>query len=64
MQDFFICRRRYKARADLLATASCKKLVMDMHYEAGIQTIITYYGSVLGDKVNKKDARTMSLTQE
>jgi hypothetical protein len=35
-----------------------------MHYEACIQAIITYYSSVLGDKVSKKDARTMSLTPE
>jgi hypothetical protein len=48
----------------VVATASCKKLVVDMHYETCIQAIITYYGSVLGDKVNTKDARTMSLTQE
>jgi hypothetical protein len=30
MQDFF----RYEARADVVATTSCKKLVVDMHYEA------------------------------
>jgi hypothetical protein len=41
---------------------SCKKLVVDMHYEARIQAIVTYHGSVLGEKVSKKDARTMSLT--
>jgi hypothetical protein len=47
-----------------VATVSCKKLVVDMHYEARIQAIITYHGSVLGDKVGKKDTRTMSLTRE
>jgi hypothetical protein len=30
MQDFFRC----EARADVVATMSCKKLVVDMHYEA------------------------------
>jgi hypothetical protein len=43
---------------------SYKKLVVDMHYEACIQAIVTYRGSVLGEKVSKKDARTMSLTPD
>ena len=38
----------------MVATTSCKKLVVDMHYEARIQAIITYHGSVLGEKVSKK----------
>jgi hypothetical protein len=33
MQDFFRCEARYEARADVVATTRCKKLVMDMHYE-------------------------------
>ena len=33
-----------------------------MHYEARIQTVVTYYDSILGEKVSKKDAWTMSLT--
>ena len=45
-----------------MSTTCCKKLVVDMHYEARIQAIVTYHGSVLGEKVSKKDARTMSLT--
>ena len=40
------------------------KLVVDMHYEARIQAIITYHGSILGEKVTKPQARTMSLTRE
>jgi hypothetical protein len=44
----------------VVSTTCCKKLVVDMHYEARIQAIVTYHGSVLGEKVNKKDARTMS----
>ena len=43
---------------------SYKKLVVDMHYEACIQAIVTYRGSVLGEKVTKPQARTMSLTGE
>jgi hypothetical protein len=60
MQDFFRC----VARVNVLATMSCKKLVVDMHYEARIQAIVTYCGSILGDEVNKKNARTMSLTPD
>jgi hypothetical protein len=62
MQDLCRCEARYEARADLVANVSCKKLVVDMHYQARIKAIVTYYGSVLGEKVSKKDARTMSLT--
>jgi hypothetical protein len=47
MQDFFRCEARYEARADVVATTSCKKLVVDIHYEARIQAIVSYYGSVL-----------------
>jgi hypothetical protein len=36
MQDFFKCDARYEARADVVATTSCKNLVVDMHYEARI----------------------------
>jgi hypothetical protein len=63
MQDFFICEVGYEARADVVATTSCKKLVVDMHYEARIQAIVSYHGSVLGEKVTKQQARTMSLTR-
>jgi hypothetical protein len=34
MQDFFRCEAGYEGRADVVATTSCKKLVVDMHYEA------------------------------
>ena len=64
MHDFFICEAGYDARADVVATTSCKKLVMDMHYEARIQAIVSYHGSILGEKVTKQQARTMSLTRD
>ena len=51
MQDFFRCEAGYEARTDVVATTSCKKLIVDMHYEARIQPIITYHGSVLGERV-------------
>jgi uncharacterized CHY-type Zn-finger protein len=64
MQDFFRCEAGYEARADVVATTSCKKLVVDMHYEVRIQAIVTYHGSVLRERVTKTQARTMSLTRE
>jgi hypothetical protein len=64
MQDFFRCEAGYEARAVVMATTSCKKLAVDMHYEARIQAIVSYHGSVLGEKVTKHQARTMSLTRD
>jgi hypothetical protein len=64
MHDFFRCEAGYEAKADVVATMSCKKLVVDMHYEAQIQAIVSYHGSVLGEKVTKQQARTMSLTRD
>jgi hypothetical protein len=32
---------------------SYKKLIVDMHYEAQIQAIVTYHGPVLREKVSK-----------
>jgi hypothetical protein len=64
MQDFFRCEAGYEARADVVATTSCKNLVVDMHYEARIQAIVTYHGSVLEERVTKTQARTMSLTRD
>ena len=64
MQDFFRCDAGYEARADVVATTSCKKLVVHMHYEARIQAIVSYHGSILGEKVTKQQARTMSLTRD
>ena len=64
MQDFFRCQDGHEARADAVAIKCCKKLVVDMHYEARIQAVVTYYGTVLEMKVTKRDARSMTLTQD
>jgi hypothetical protein len=64
MHDLFKCEARYEARADVVATTSCKKLVVDLHYEARIQAIVSNHGSVLGEKGTKQQARTMSLTRD
>ena len=54
MHDFFRCDAGYEARADVVATTSYKKLVVDIHYEARIQAIVSYHGFVLGEKVAKQ----------
>jgi hypothetical protein len=64
MQAFFRCKAGYDVRANVVATTSCKKLVVDMHYEARIQAIVSYHGSVLGENVTKQQARTLSLTRD
>jgi hypothetical protein len=58
----FVCMISSDVRRDtrpgwmVVATMSCKKLVVDMHYEARIQAIVTYHGSILREKVTKQDA--------
>jgi hypothetical protein len=64
MQDFFRCEARYEATRNVVATTSCNKLVVDMHYESCIQAIVTYHGSILGEKVSKLYARNMSLIRD
>jgi hypothetical protein len=56
MQDFFRYEAGYEPRVDLVVTTSCKKLVVDMHYEAQMQAIVNYHDSVLGEKVTNQDA--------
>jgi hypothetical protein len=63
MHDFFRCVPGLETRADVVASNRCKKIVVDMHYEARLQCIINYWAG-LGRKVRKADARTMTLTQE
>jgi hypothetical protein len=62
MQDYFRCDEGFEARAEAVATKFYKKLVVDIHYEARLQAIVTYHGSILGEKVRKKEERTMTLT--
>jgi hypothetical protein len=40
----------------VVATTSFKKLVVDMHYETRIQAIVSYHGSILGEKVTKQES--------
>jgi hypothetical protein len=64
MHDSFRCEVGYEARAYVVATTSCKKLIVDMHYEAQILAIVSCHGSILRVKVTKQEARTMSLTRD
>ena len=59
MQTYYRCEVGFEARAEQVTTKACKKLVTDMRHEARIQTIVTYYGSKLGERKTKKDAREM-----
>jgi hypothetical protein len=42
----------------------CKKLVLDMHYEAQVQCVINYSAAKWGKKMTKEEARTYRLTLE
>ena len=64
MQTYYRCDEGFEAKAEQVTTKACKKLVTDMHHEARVQAIITYYGSKLGERKTKKDAREMQLTRE
>jgi hypothetical protein len=40
------------------------KLVKDMHYEARVEAVVTYNARFIGRKINKTEARNMTLTRE
>jgi hypothetical protein len=48
MQDFFRCEVGYEARADVVATTSCKKLIVDMHYKGEYRPSSATTASSLG----------------
>ena len=64
MQTYYRCEEGFEARAEQVTTKACKKLITDMHHEARIQAIVTYYGSKLGERKTKKGAREIQLTRE
>jgi hypothetical protein len=53
MQLYYRCEKGFEARAEAVLTKACKKLVVDIHYEAHVQAIVTYHKSILGDDVKK-----------
>jgi hypothetical protein len=64
MQLYYRCEKGFGARAEAVLTKACKKLVVDIHYEARVQAIVTYHRSILGDDVKKPQVRSMTLTRD
>ena len=54
----------YGDEADRVMEVVCKKLVLDMHYEAQVQCVIDHSVIKLGRKMYKPEARTVKLTRE
>jgi hypothetical protein len=57
MQLYYKCEEGFEVRADAVVTKACKKIVVDLHYEARTQAVITNYGSFLGQSVKKPQER-------
>jgi hypothetical protein len=53
MQLYYRCKEGFEARAEAVLTKACKKLVVDIHYEARVQAVVTYHRSILGEDVKK-----------
>jgi hypothetical protein len=64
MQDFYRLVGGFEQQANKVQETVCKKLVLDMHYEAQIQCVINYSASKLAKKMSKAEARTYKLTRE
>jgi hypothetical protein len=64
MQLYYRCEEGFEVKAEAVLTKACKKLVVDIHYEARVQAIVTYHRSILGEDVKKPQARSMTLTPD
>jgi hypothetical protein len=64
MQLYYKCKEGFEARAEAVLTKACKKLIVDIHYEACVQAVVTYHRSILGEDVKKPQARSMPLTRD
>jgi hypothetical protein len=64
MQDFYRLVGGFEEKAEQVQETVCKKLVLDMHYEAQVQCVINYSAAKWGKKMTKAEARTYRLTQE
>ncbi|TVU26464.1 hypothetical protein EJB05_29012, partial [Eragrostis curvula] len=62
VQDFFRVEPEWRDRAVRRAYNAGPKLITDMHYEARVKAVRTYYAKKLGRKMEKKEARTIWLT--
>ena len=63
MQTYFKCADGFEARADEVLIKACRKRVTDMHHEVKVQAVVTYYGSKLGQRISKLEARQVTLTR-
>ncbi|TVU49463.1 hypothetical protein EJB05_00776, partial [Eragrostis curvula] len=52
--DFFRVEPEWRDRAVRRVYDACPKLITDMHYEARVQAVRTYYAKKLGRKIEKK----------
>ena len=64
MQDFYRCVEGQEALVNQVAHTACYKLMMDMHYEARVQAIVSYCADVEKRSVNKPAARDIFLTRD
>jgi hypothetical protein len=64
MQLYYRCEEGFEVRAEAVLTKACKKLIVDIRYEARVQAIVTYHRSILGEDVKKLQARSMMLTRD
>ena len=64
MQDFYRLAEGFEEKADELQERKCKKMILDMHYEAQVQCVINYNAAKLGKKMLKAEVRNYKLTQE
>jgi hypothetical protein len=64
MQLYYRCEEGFEVRAEAVLTKACKKLIVNIHYEARVHAIVTYHRSILGEDVKKPQARSMMLTRD
>ncbi|TVT99408.1 hypothetical protein EJB05_55228 [Eragrostis curvula] len=62
--DFFRVEPEWRDRAVRQAYNACPKLVTDMHHEARVHAVRSYYAKFLGTMIDKKQARTIWLSAE
>jgi hypothetical protein len=63
MQEYYKLEEGFEGTTDMVAARACRKRVVDINYKARVQAIINYYGTILGQKVTKSEARQMTLTK-
>jgi len=64
MQDFYRCVEGQEALVNQVAHTACYKLMMDVHYEARVQAIVSYCADYEKCSIKKEEARNFFLTRE